>query len=354
MYKNTAYPILKYRLPIMGLAALWIFIFHESEHEWVKVYFSPQWLSSALYFIKRIGFCGVDIFLLLSGIGLVHSIEKHSLTSFYSRRLKRVFLPFFVVGLIRMFVDGWSLSTFLRKIFLYDFLFVNINSLLWFIPVILILYLFFPLYYKYFSNSRRKILFTLAAFTVWLVFSLLMKDTLRGDLYAFTNRIPIFLTGVLCGWYMREEKLNFRRPWLFLFVGIFFVGLILSFLTNYRSLYLLVPISNCCVPTFLLATSCTVLAAEAFSLIDRFYLGKGILKILSFFGKMSLEIYIVQEWLDDILRPRLIPSYESWINNFAFINLAIAVCVFTAAFILYYFTKPRNFSIISKLSKTAD
>ena len=62
--KNAFLLISKYRGAIMGFAALWIFFFHE----WITLAPSDSVLAFPEAFLKRIGFCGVDIFLLLSAI----------------------------------------------------------------------------------------------------------------------------------------------------------------------------------------------------------------------------------------------------------------------------------------------
>ena len=56
--------ISRHRSEIMGFAALWIIFFHV----WEPVFGNISGLSFAEAFIKRIGFCGVDIFFFLSGI----------------------------------------------------------------------------------------------------------------------------------------------------------------------------------------------------------------------------------------------------------------------------------------------
>lgn len=64
--------ISKYRGAIMGFAALWILFFHE----WVTLFVNNQVGVNIEGYLKRIGFCGVDIFLLLSGIGLTFAIPR--------------------------------------------------------------------------------------------------------------------------------------------------------------------------------------------------------------------------------------------------------------------------------------
>ena len=82
--------ISKYRGAIMGFAALWILFFHE----WVTLFVNNQVGVNIEGYLKRIGFCGVDIFLLLSGIGLTFAIRKGNVLTFYYRRIKRILLPF--------------------------------------------------------------------------------------------------------------------------------------------------------------------------------------------------------------------------------------------------------------------
>ena len=211
MKENELSILNKYRTSLMGVAALWIYFFHEQGYEWCHIYFSPAIISRSLYFIKRIGYCGVDVFLLLSGIGLVYGIEKSSTLTFYRRRMERVFIPFFLIGLVVALVERWSGLTFVRKLFFYDFLFVDANSFLWYIPSALVLYLLFPLYYRFFKQSADKCRFTIVFIAIWLVFNIFFKDYLRYDMFRFTNRIPIFLVGVLLGEYINKTGFSFWK-----------------------------------------------------------------------------------------------------------------------------------------------
>ena len=57
----------KYRTELMGVAMLWVMFFHASDLD------MGHWL---LEWIRAAGFGGVDIFILLSAMGLVLSVEK--------------------------------------------------------------------------------------------------------------------------------------------------------------------------------------------------------------------------------------------------------------------------------------
>lgn len=185
--------ISKYRGAIMGFAALWILFFHE----WVTLFVNNQVGVNIEGYLKRIGFCGVDIFLLLSGIGLTFAIRKGNVLTFYYRRIKRILLPFLVMAIIRCALEKWPIIEFWKNISGINFYTKSIYSFLWFVPAILTLYLFFPWYYKLFTKTKKPVLFFLCSLEVWLVFSLFVRETMRGDLYGFTNRIPVFLAGVL-------------------------------------------------------------------------------------------------------------------------------------------------------------
>ena len=336
MSKRNFNDINKYRTAIMGFAALWIYFYHEQGYEWCHVYFSPQIVSRLLYFIKRLGFCGVDIFLLLSGIGLVYAIEKSSIGTFYRRRLERVFVPFVILGVCTAFVEKWSIASFFRKIFFYDFFFVNTISFLWYIPSVIILYLFFPLYYRYFKKSQHKFRFTLIFILIWLVLTVLFKDFIRYDFYRFTNRIPVFLCGILSGWLIREEKLCLGKlSWVVLGIS-FAAGILLGFLTVSRGVYLLVPMSFFGVPAFLIGIAGTAFLAKGFSLVDNKLVGNLIVKFFSFFGSFSLEIYCVQDLIDDVFRTMMMSTYEHWMENWWKIDIAVFLCTIAAAFILSF------------------
>ena len=51
-----------------------------------------QYFTSAAPFnlFHHFGYWGVEVFLFLSGMGMVHSIEKNSLKVYYKRRLLRL------------------------------------------------------------------------------------------------------------------------------------------------------------------------------------------------------------------------------------------------------------------------
>lgn len=292
----------KYRGAVMGIAALWILFFHE----WQKLIVegSPLFggkLDQFEAYIQRIGFCGVDIFLFLSGIGLVFAIGKSNIFLFYYRRLKRVFLPFLIVGIIRCVTEKWEMSVFWKNVLCINFYQNNMYSFLWFVPAIMTLYLLFPLYYKIFSKASDKLVFTGAIIMIWLFLSVFLRAAPRQDLYGFTNRIPVFLFGIYAGWLTKNKKIEFTLTTWFFLLATAFLGFYYAYMANFVGWGFIVPVSNCFMPNLLIAVSLPFLLAKLFDLICNIpkigFIVKAIVKIFGFFGLFSLELYCVQEWL---------------------------------------------------------
>lgn len=153
--KSMIAVISKYRKAIMGFAALWIL----AMHEWRLLIPYGESFWEREVFLKDIGFCGVDIFLLLSGMGLTYAIKKSSVGRFYFGRIKRILFPYLAVAVIVGVSYGWSAREFLANVSGYNFYFKSIYSFMWFVPAILTLYLVFPFYWAIFSRAKNKTVF---------------------------------------------------------------------------------------------------------------------------------------------------------------------------------------------------
>ena len=115
-----------------------------------------------------------------------------------------------------------------------------------------------------------------------------------------------------------------------------FTGLYLSYLTEYEDFYLIVPISNCFLPTLLISISLSLLVSNLFKALEqrmpRF--AKIILKVTGFFGMISLEFYCVQSWFIDII-PLLIE--DGW--SIHLINLMLFLIITALSWVVYVLFK---------------
>lgn len=312
-----------HRSAVMGIAAIWISMFH--------LWILPEKFSFFEY-VKSIGFAGVDFFFLLSGMGLVYAMEKYRVLDFYERRLERVFLPYAVTAALIGLLDGWQFDYFLKNLLGINFYVNEVVSFLWFVPAILTLYLCFPLYYHFFHRAKSKLCFTLACILVWLALSKLVCKIPAVDAYftrtwmfLFTNRIPIFLTGIYLSEVLR--KCDIQIPWWGWGIGIivFRVGLYGLQMTYFYGQYLIVPESFCFLPTYLMAISGVPMAAKVAQLLSRYgkLPGKWILNVLTFFGRISLEFYCVHEYLGEIIRELLWERAPRMIINLLMFSVSI-------------------------------
>lgn len=273
------------RTKIMGIASLWILVFHC----WQPIINNNNNLSMLEIFIKRIGFCGVDIFLLLSGMGLVNSIKKGK-KQYYYNRLKRILFTYILVSFYAIGIYRWDFVQTIQNVFFYNYFTHNIYSFLWFVPTILIFYLLFPIYYKQFENSKNKNYFIIISICIWLVFAYLLKENINEQIYGIINRIPIFITGIWIGWFCKEKKFKFPRYFLLANIAILIIGLQLSYLTNFKYYYILLPVSNALV-NYLITLPITIIFATIFNMctidcINNFF---------EFFGIISFHLYCIQE-----------------------------------------------------------
>jgi peptidoglycan/LPS O-acetylase OafA/YrhL/lysophospholipase L1-like esterase len=178
-------------------------------------------------FLGWLGDMGPGVFILLSGFTLALSQSKrgYSTFKFYKKRLLRIY-PLYIT--IHIIILGFLLfsnqieyfdkqRTFLSLLGLrfHDALFFYLNPSWWFIWIILQLYLFFPLLYRFLA--KRQSLFLLVTLFITLASRLagLMDVTYSNSLYFwmtglfFGTRLFEFTIGMYLGYllYRQDEKL---------------------------------------------------------------------------------------------------------------------------------------------------
>ena len=132
----------KFRSELMGLACLWVMLHH-------NYFIWPEALEPLERFALY-GNLGVDIFLLLSGVGLYYAwSKKPKLTDFYARRFLRLLIPY-VIFAVPYWV--WRDLYLHRGSFLLDLtqLSLPLQGIIttWYIPAIAAMYLLYPLIAK--------------------------------------------------------------------------------------------------------------------------------------------------------------------------------------------------------------
>lgn len=270
----------------MGFAMIWVIFFH-STIDIVDF--------KGLNLLKTVGYSGVDIFLMVSGLGLYFSYKKDSnIASFYKRRFVRI-IPtyisivtlFSVIFLILKKIDFFGL---IMNITTLSFWFNTPGRFDWYIPSLIILYLIAPIYIKLFNRFKYKTI--IIAISLSLALSYIIANTNLSYLLIFTVRLPIFFIGVLLGyWIDIKKRINFIAYGIYtisFFIGIILLGL---FLTKY-SAYLW-NLGLWWYPFILITVPLSLFIVCILDIINKKYNNK--FGMLSFLGAYSLEIYLFHE-----------------------------------------------------------
>ncbi len=279
--------ISKYRSALMGIAMIWIIF----AHSYVSINL-PLFIK---FPFMGLGFGGVEIFLFLSGFGIYYSLNKNiDLGKFFLKRIYRFLpaVPIFIVYFILMKITVFHtiVGYFTLENFWLDkrhFGFLSYAFLCYTLSPI-----FFDITNKHLQSVKNQLLFLLFIFILTIPFW--GDGRIQG-----VARLPIFLIGFYCGYYYVNKKDNIKY---FLykaqFVSIFaFLALVIIylFLYEYRIKYGLIYYGMCFfVPGFIFTLT---------FVLDKL---KFVTSILSFVGKNSLEIFLIDSlvttfWRYDLL-----------------------------------------------------
>ena len=295
---RTAYGLLsRQRAQLMGLAMLWVMLFHAYNFSFGVL---------PLDAVTKAGFAGVDVFILLSAMGLYVSLQKagtgRSLGSFYSRRALRVLPAYWLVvgiyslalaaaGRISLGTAVWSLTTL-------HYWFHIPGAFNWYIPALLAFYLLTPFYVRVFDRCPHKEWLTAAMFP--LAYGLYRLTIPLGLNYTedFVNRLPAYALGILAGHYVLTERPLSRRHALVWALGCLAGGTVLVLRVRHV-LY----ISPCYIIAVGLMPLCLVAAWAA----ERW--GGRLRPVLAALGQASLEIYLI-----NVIVTREFDTLSPWLD----------------------------------------
>ncbi|MDD4332834.1 MAG: acyltransferase family protein [Patescibacteria group bacterium] len=173
-----------------------------------------------LFPLSTLAGVGVNLFLLLSGLGLVTSALKKPLPifQFYKKRLLKLFAPLWITLIVFLTLDyfvlhltySWPvvLQAFLG-IFRHANLYTDINSPLWYFTLILFYYLIFPLV---FSKKYPW----LSALIIYFVPYFILRENpgwLINVLGMYQVHLMAFPLGMIFGWLFYNPGCLARLPW---------------------------------------------------------------------------------------------------------------------------------------------
>lgn len=198
--------ISKSRASLMVLAMLGVLFTHSGLR--CGVYFLDYWIQW--------GYGGVDLFFFLSGFGLYYSCTKDSrCLPFWGKRLKRIMPPLVACIIVEQLIFNHAINfeLLVKKALLVGFWIPQLRwpYFAWFVSGIMLLYLVFPFFFRFFKRS--PLASTLVASAVGVscaayysyYFFVLHPGTYNG-LILFLARVPVFFAGVYTGHLAQREK----------------------------------------------------------------------------------------------------------------------------------------------------
>lgn len=275
----------KFRSELMGLACLWI-MFHHNAFDW----------PHALEFLKRFGYfgnLGVDIFLLLSGVGLYYAwSKKPALGDFYARRFVRIVVPYVLIAVpYWVWRDLWlgKGSFWLDVTQLCLPLKGTIST--WYIPAMATLYLLYPLIAKFlFSGDRwTRTVILCGAVMLSCLHLYYRNNTIYDNCEIALTRSVIFIIGCALGKTVKDdEPIAPHLPVL----GLLWI-MLNSILRRHVSL------GEAWIRFSYIPLCFSVVLVMLWALV-RMEHWNGLRKFLRFFGERSLEIYLTHVLYENI------------------------------------------------------
>ena len=287
----------RFRSEYMGVAMLAIILFHVA---------LPR--SSAFFGLRRMGNIGVDIFLFLSGMGLwfswMKSIAKadgetflRRWASFYRRRLLRVYPTWLVIACLYyipryqggavLWRNGHGLLDLFGDIFInWDF-WLHDELTFWYIPAIMLLYVFAPPFMQLIRRNgdyRWLVLFPL----VWTIAVQWVAPIHQavGHLEIYWSRVPVFFLGICMAEAVRTgETRKGSGIWL---VWIIFLSTASLCIYLEQSLHGRFPIFLERLVYIPLAVTLLVLLGRLFTVTPSW-----VNKAFAWVGTISLEVYLI-------------------------------------------------------------
>lgn len=276
----------------------------------------------------RFGYTGVDIFMVVSGLGLTYSMSKNeNLKDYYLRRWLRIFPFFTFITLIYCWlIKGESIGLSLLRSTTIGY-WIGIPYIDWYVPAIAGLYTIFPLLYFYVVKPLRyQLALVIGAF--FLIASILLVNSTLLDWkhYALLYRVPDFIIGCMIGAAIKNgyKKMCVK---MFVIVSIALGAFIFAILKDFKLLHL------CYTPLYLyiLCHIFEKLSNFRFGLLTRIPL------VLSFFGGITLELYRVSSCFELLLTNDSCPKYH---YAFSLLYFTIsAVVAFMCSKIFNYINK---------------
>ena len=337
--------ISKYRAVLMGTSIITITILH---HLLVRQTQIPLGFCGKT-FMTLIADGGVEIFLMLSGLGCYYSFKKNSSTkTFWLRHFPRILIPYFIFvtpffiavdfiahknGILAFFKDLTFYSNFSQG-----------NISFWYPFLILFCYILMPFFFELFEKSpcrQSDYSLLMIFFTFFLSINLLIFVGNRTFFYRIEIWLQRFFPFVLGVFFGKQSYHNEKFSKKFIFVMI-----LSAFLVFIQFKFCNIHVVSRNIVGLFCVTLCAllVLFLEFLEKVAPKF-QKAICKFFGALGKITYELYLSHLFVQSCLN-----HFGLWTGYFKFYALELAISVLVSVAV-HFALKPLYKVIDKKLSK---
>lgn len=322
---------------LRGLAAFGIMIYH-------YVHFSNGRLTSET-FIGRLGYYGVSVFYLLSGLTLYYVYfnkmkpSKEDTVLFFKKRFFRIFPLLWLVTIVAILMSGKTPDLYMLFLNLTGlFGFINWDAIFspgtWSIGNELVFYVFFP-FFVLFTKSYKwlMVLLSILLFGLFLYFPFFKISAKHIDTYwhIYTNplnQVFLFLGGFLIGLSLNKVKI---KGWVTVLLFLLGLGVFIFYPVTGNRINTITGVNR------LVFTACCILVCISFYKLP-FKFPAFVHQPLTLLGEASYSLYLLHPIVWKLLAPLFIfPSNHSFHAPLAVQFTVSIVCSFALSYVVYHY-----------------
>lgn len=273
----------------MGLAMLWIVVFHVS-----------FWLDNRLLrFVKDLGYGGVDVFLLCSGFGCFCSLERNGdVNSFLTARVKRI-MPVWLVYMLfwipaRLLLGDLPVTAIIGNILCIQGFTMLGKSVNWYISALWFFYLLSPYLHGVCKrNTPNRNILTMCFFGVCSIPFWNSNALIIG-----VSRLPVFYLGMILA-KRKDEILDVKKQAAIIvaaILGVLMIALFMEFAEELLWSYALY-----WYPFIFIAFGLCLASYWGGRLLVRLKM-TGVYQCVCGIGRLSFEYYLVHILILDVMQ----------------------------------------------------
>lgn len=282
----------RYRNQLMGVATLGVLLVHSID--------IVHW-NSIIENIVGYGGVGVYIFVYLSAIGLFISLKTRGVGykkfDFYKRRFQRVLVPYLLIAGswygVKYLVFQHDILGFLYELSTLSFWIDHQGA--WYVAMLIPVYLIFPYFFDWVEGNSRKCKFTrqikIISISTIVFIAVFVISIFNPLLYNHLSQVFSSIIVYLLGYYV-ADKVICKQYNGYLISSVSIIFFIIKSITPLKWFDAIHSISWSLLAIPVLTVSALILSKMKSKVIDSF---------LGFFGKYSLEIYLWNIFLIQII-----------------------------------------------------